>query len=505
LRFAVLVAITVLTFTTHADPDLWGHVRFGQDILAARAIPVADPYSFSSDRPWVNHEWLAEIVMAASYELAGSVGLVLLKTALVAIMLAILLWSLGTDRLPTVPHDFLVFLAVAASFSRIVPVRPQLFSLVLFCGLLAFLKQSERHPRALLPIPVLFIAWVNLHGGWLVGLGTLLGWSMVRLVAPSTSGLSPLNEDRIPERGATSAADRRRIASVAILAVLATFVNPYGARMWTFLYETVGFVRPDIRDWQPIVRLPLGFVMPWALGVITAILAVARGGWPPNPARALVCSMLAIGSALVSRLDAFFGLSVVLLLAPQVARAWPRSATRREQPEASKAAGRPARSLRLVLAASAVAAGLAIAHHPTCVAINPEWAPEPDLVNVISSHARTGRMLTWFNWGEYVIWFFGPDLKVSIDGRRETVYSDPLISDHLDFYFDRPSGRDLAERLNPTVIWLPSSLPVVGRLVREGWIPIYRGPVSVVLARNAAPGAPPAAGDPTAARCFPGP
>ena len=40
---AVMVA-AVLAFAwsgTAADPDLWGHVRFGQDILAARAIPRA--------------------------------------------------------------------------------------------------------------------------------------------------------------------------------------------------------------------------------------------------------------------------------------------------------------------------------------------------------------------------------------------------------------------------------------------------------------------------------
>ena len=146
LRFAVLLAATVLALTTHADPDLWGHIRFGQDILDTWSIPVADPYSFTNDRPWVNHEWLAEAVMAASYQMAGSVGLVLLKIVLVATMLAILLWSLRNDRLPTVPRDFLTFLAVAAIFSRIIPVRPQLFSLVLFCGLLALLKQSERQP-----------------------------------------------------------------------------------------------------------------------------------------------------------------------------------------------------------------------------------------------------------------------------------------------------------------------------------------------------------------------
>ena len=193
-----------------------------------------------------------------------------------------------------------------------------------------------------------------------------------------------------------------------------------------------------------IFRLPLGFLVPWVLGLMTALFALARGGWPANPARAIVCLMLALASTRVSRLDAFFGLSVVLLLAPQVAGAWPRSAARRDQPVAKAAGGFVPRALPLVVASSvAVATGLAIARHPTCLTIDPSWAPEAEVVDIIRHHTQAGRLLTWFNWGDHAIWFFGPELKVSIDGRRETVYTDRLIGDYLDFYFNRPGGRDL--------------------------------------------------------------
>src|SRR6266508_729623 len=64
----------VLTFTG-ADPDLWGHVRFGLDIIRDHGIPSVDPYSFTSDRTWLNHEWLAEVFMAGAFAAAGSVAL----------------------------------------------------------------------------------------------------------------------------------------------------------------------------------------------------------------------------------------------------------------------------------------------------------------------------------------------------------------------------------------------------------------------------------------------
>jgi hypothetical protein len=49
---------------TRADPDLWGNLRFGLDILRTWSLPTADPYSFTSDIPWINHSWFPQVVMA---------------------------------------------------------------------------------------------------------------------------------------------------------------------------------------------------------------------------------------------------------------------------------------------------------------------------------------------------------------------------------------------------------------------------------------------------------
>ena len=37
--------LAVLASHTGADADLWGHLRFGLDILAGKGLPTADPYS----------------------------------------------------------------------------------------------------------------------------------------------------------------------------------------------------------------------------------------------------------------------------------------------------------------------------------------------------------------------------------------------------------------------------------------------------------------------------
>jgi hypothetical protein len=73
-RLALLISVLAVLSTTSADPDLWGHVRFGDDIIAAGEIPEYDSYSFTSDRPWVNHEWLAEVLFSAPMPLAARPG-----------------------------------------------------------------------------------------------------------------------------------------------------------------------------------------------------------------------------------------------------------------------------------------------------------------------------------------------------------------------------------------------------------------------------------------------
>ena len=105
-----------------------------------------------------------------------------------------------------------------------------------------------------------------------------------------------------------------------------------------------------------------------------------------------------------------------------------------------------------------------------------------------------------------MIWHFSPRLKVSIDGRRETVYSDALIASHMAFYLGEGAAADLPSRIAADYVWVPSWLPVVAKLRASGWSPVFEGPQSVILSRF---------GSPTAAvtlatadaepRAFPGP
>ena len=126
---ALLVVLTFVTLT-RADADLWGHVRFGGDIIDSATIRGPETYSFTSDRPWINHEWLAEIAMASAYRTFGAAGLGLLKVIVMALSRACVWRIVRADGASARSAAMLVALALGGILPRAQQVRPQLFSVV---------------------------------------------------------------------------------------------------------------------------------------------------------------------------------------------------------------------------------------------------------------------------------------------------------------------------------------------------------------------------------------
>src|ERR1700687_1212770 len=82
----VFFIIAIVDVGRWADPDLWGHIRFGQLTLALRHAPVRNPYSYSApDYIWRDPEWLAEALLALSFDTLGIIGLKLMKFGCTAV------------------------------------------------------------------------------------------------------------------------------------------------------------------------------------------------------------------------------------------------------------------------------------------------------------------------------------------------------------------------------------------------------------------------------------
>lgn len=122
-----------------ADPDLWGHVQYGRELLRDGRLPETTTWSFTTvDYPWVNHEILAELALAWVDQQGGGTALALLKFALGLLVFGLMLWNM--ERLKVSPWlSALVLGVVAVNIDFHWHFRPQIFGYAAFAMMIALL------------------------------------------------------------------------------------------------------------------------------------------------------------------------------------------------------------------------------------------------------------------------------------------------------------------------------------------------------------------------------
>lgn len=475
-RIAVVLLVFAGASVTRADPDLWGHVRFGLDTMHAGHLTSVDPYSFTQDVPWVNHEWLSEVQMGAAYAVGGDTGLALLKSALTGGAL-LLVWT-ALVGIRTGVRIGVCTLAVMGTLHMWATVRPQLWTL-LAMTLLCRILLADR-PRTHWWLPPLFAVWVNCHGGWIVGIGVLGAWAFG----------SVLHEPR----------QLLHWALIVAMCVLASLVNPYGWGLWAFMARTVHMNRA-IAEWGPLWGTPFLNWIPWIVATGAAVWSL----WPIEGVNrtgrlraAIVFGMLAFSSARVMRIESLYICAAAILLAPWLAARFPGL-----EPGASRLPVEAQRVVAATLAAFAAAGAIALGVHGlSCVREFGDWLPDATTAHALDD-ARDGRLVTFFDWGEYALWHFGPRLRVSMDGRRETVYSEARLVEHDAILAGKPEGLAVLAAWRAEYVWLPSAATVTRRwLVANGYRVDAESPRSFVAVRDDLPVLRAKASQPSA-DCFP--
>lgn len=433
IRLTLLAtSLLCLSVVNVVEPDLWGHVRYGQDLLASGRLPRSATHTFTvTDHPWINHELLSEVAFGWAANQGGAGGILVLKTTLGLLFLGLLVGAArrrGAGLAATAGVVLLATVNVAPGWSS----RPQVFGFVLFLLELLILDAGTGGPRArpglLWLLPPLFAVWTNTHASFLAGLGVLAVYLGVRAFEAV--------------RGGRSAAALGHGAVLAA-AALATLVNPYGPELLVWLAHDLTPPRPEITEWKALSPSDPRFV-PFVL--LAALVAVSFARAPRDAARLAVLAVTAWQSVTHLRHVPFFAIAAALWLPPRL---------RGLLPSLARGAPATARPLRLrALWAYVVPAvfglGVALAIAARGLKVDKRLYPVTAL-QFMADHGIGGRLVAHFDWAQYAIAAFAPATTVAFDGRFRTCYPQEIADMHFDFLLGDAPGRRWRSPASPPI------------------------------------------------------
>jgi len=255
---AVVIPVLLITRTPLATVDLTYHLRAGDIMLDTHAILRTDVFTATAyGRPWLNQQWLAEIVMTTAFRLGGWFGLVALRALLMALVLTFVFLACRAAGAATRRAAWLT-LASAFLLTGAFKLRPQLLGMVCFAATAWLVARRRTHPEGVWIVVPITVVWANLHGSF--------------FLAPLMLGLAWVEDRWVLGRGP------RTLLLAGLGSLLATMVNPYGYRVWSYAagLATNPVIRRTITEWQPpTIQSYTGVVFFLSVVVVAAVL-IAR-------------------------------------------------------------------------------------------------------------------------------------------------------------------------------------------------------------------------------------
>lgn len=477
------------------DADLWGHLKYGEDLLRSGVLPRTDPYSYTAgELPWTNHEILAEVALALLFRV-GNWALIAWKLAMGLATVLIAFWlSRAHERsaLAWLLLASLVLYGLALGWGP----RPQLFSYLFFALLLMILHLGERYPAALwLGLPLIAV-WTNTHGGFLLGLGSFGVYLLTKIVIE-------LVENRWTHPG--------RLANWILLgvgALAASVCNPYGLGIYEGVFRELGIQRTQVREWAAIDWLKNEWGLLKLLMLTTVVSLVFSRKRMPAHQRVLLVVLL-IEAQLHVRHVVFLAIAALAWLPGHLQDVWGRVFQRLGPRLAEAEESHPAPRWLVGLGAG-IGLVLMLATATRFRAIQVERDAWPvDAFHYLARNRLSGKLVVPFNWAQYAIFVFHPDILVSFDGRYGTVYSNEILDMNFDLIYpldprfryrspDSPpfDPTRVLSYLTPNLVLVncgentgfPQSCEVMEKA--EGWTRLYQDPIARVYGLTSRYGAP---------------
>ncbi|MGB2879042.1 MAG: hypothetical protein WBD24_02570 [Candidatus Omnitrophota bacterium] len=457
----LLVSFSLYFFTDNkVDPDLWGHLKFGQDIFEKHHILKYDIYSYSSPGArWINHEWLSELAFYTVFTLAGGTGLLALKF-LVGLAVAFLIYITVSGDTKSFFLKLLFLMLPLSVISYGFATRPQIFTYLFFAALVFLIDRFKRTGQSkwLYPLPAVFFIWCNMHGGFVAGLAVLAAYC-----------LASFHDQR----------EMKSLAFFALLSLAVTLINPNGAALWTFMLRTLSGPRPYLPEWGRVTLST--YYIDYFVCLFAAFMGIAFSKIKRNTCEIAILSGAVLVSFLQNRHIVLFAILFSMYVPKYMDSFAGDFFLAREKKLRDMFYAAVLLCISLVFSAGALYAGKT---DPARIEIPREKYPV-NAVYFMKENGINGNIFCFFDWAEYCIWELSPSSKVFFDGRYRTVYSEDLIEGYFAVLY---GGKDYADFLNrypeTDIMLLHTYNPLAMKLSQDRkWILVYASPVAKLFLR----------------------
>jgi len=473
---SLTIIIYILTFINNLpDYDLWARLAVGSIFFQTGNVLKHDIFSYLPTKDlWIDHEWGSGVVFYLLTKYLGDVGLFALKAA---ILLAIVLLIIKIIKLQIGGYPgifYLIFIGFSLLPGIFNLIRCQMFTYLVFTLWLYVLERIRRGENRLIWIfPVTMLFWVNMHGGFLAGIGLVLIYAFGELFNHKTY---------------------LKYFGILALIIPITLINPYGFDLWDYIIEAAIMPRPYIGEWTSInfsgpvhifgwikIHVLAGFMLFCVFTLVVSLKLLFQKEKPDWTRIIMVVVLLYLGIK-HQRHTVFFILAVSGLFYHRFVDLF--NPLRKFVRDFLTDKAYKVWSIMKYGSGYILLGGIflySLPHLSDNIIVDPFAYPVGSL-EFIKQNNISGNLATMYSWGSYAFWKLYPQCKVLIDGRYEEVYSNAVYAKAMQFSEHEKNWQEVLKEYHTDIVVLPKGVYTRSdALSLTDWEIVYIDEVSVLL------------------------
>lgn len=454
--------------TLNNDGDLPRHLLMGRVIVETHTVPRQEIFSFVYEgRPYVAHEWLADVIYYLFYAALGLKGVVLLTALLIASAFFVLYSALASEFNERLVMLILTLWGLVITYPFWV-ARPLLFSIFFLALWLVLTDRISRGGKVNFWIlPGLMILWGNIHAefvaGFLVLLAYMAGWFW----------------DYLFNRKGLDRQVIKKLAGIFAVSMAASLINPFGWDTWRTILSYLGnkYLMSTILETKPPDFSSPAFLVELLL-IIASILLFALKTERLRSGPAFLLAGFTVLAMTSGRNMHLYGVVAPFVLAgPAIEIA--NFSFLKKSASAMMQIEKKLKGLIWPAATVLISLGLLISGKlGKDYMIDPKLFPV-DAVRWLKTNPQSGHMFNNFIWGGYMVWRLWPEQKDFIDSQSD------LSGEATKYYLTveklEPGWQEVLARYDVKWVIMPVNSDLSLELVKDGWNVLYKDQTAIVL------------------------